>query len=149
MQILVDADSLPGAIKTIIIRAAERKQINLVFVANRYLKLPDKPYITMVTVAKNPDEADNYIVKVVKEGDLVITADIPFADRVISKKAHALDPRGKLFTETNIKTCLATRDLMEQLRKDGLVEGGQGTFNTKDVQLFANQLDRFLTKFAK
>ena len=149
MQIFVDADALPNAIKTIIYRAVERMQINLTLVANRFLHTPNKPNISMVTVAKNPDEADDYIVDKVKADDLVITADIPLADRVINKKAYALDPRGNLYTEANIKSRLATRDLLEQLRKDGIIEGGPSSFNTKDVQQFANQLDRFLTKHIK
>ena len=149
MQIFVDADALPRAVKTIIYRAVERIKINLILVANRHLYTPDEPNISMVTVAKNPDEADDYIVNNVKTGDLIITADIPLADRVINKKAYALDPRGNLYTEANIKSRLATRDLMEQLRKDGIIEGGPSSFNSKDVQLFANQLDRFLTKHNK
>jgi uncharacterized protein len=149
MQILVDADALPNAIKAIIYRAAERRQIKLILVANRYLQTPSKPNISMITVAKNPDEADDYIVKKTKMNDLVITADIPLADRVINKNAYALDPRGNLYTEANIKSRLATRDLMEQLRNDGILEGGPAAFNTKDAQQFANQLDRFLTKHAK
>jgi uncharacterized protein len=149
MQILVDADALPSAIKTIIFRAAERKQIKLTLVANQFLRTPNKPNISMVTVAKKPDEADDYIVDIVKAGDLVITADIPLADRVINKHAYALDPRGELFTESNIKSRLATRDLMEQLRSEGIVEGGPSSFNTKNAQQFANQLDRFLTKHIK
>jgi len=120
MQILVDADALPVAIKTIIFRAAERMKLPLILVANRYLHTPNKPNIKMVTVAKNPDEADDYIVENVQKGDLVITADIPLADRVIHKEAYAIDPRGDLFTEANIKTRLATRDLMEQLRNNGI-----------------------------
>ena len=149
MQILVDADALPNALKSIIFKVAERTGIKLTLVANRHLYTPDKPNISMVTVAKNPDEADDYIVKQTQKGDLIITADIPLADRVIKKEAHALDPRGDLFTEGNIKSRLATRDLMEQLRNEGIVEGGPSSFNSKNVQQFANQLDRFVTKHMK
>ena len=149
MQILVDADALPNVLKSIIFKVAERTGISLTLVANRHLHTPNKPNISMVTVAKNPDEADDYIVKQTQKGDLIITADIPLADRVIKKEAHALDPRGDLFTEGNIKSRLATRDLMEQLRNEGIVEGGPSSFNSKNVQQFANQLDRFITKHMK
>ena len=149
MKIFVDADALPNAVKNIIFRAAERMKLNLILVANRYLHTPDIPNISMVTVAKNPDEADDYIVDNVRIGDLVITADISLADRAINKKAYALDPRGSLYTEANIKSRLATRDLLTQLRNDGIIEGGPSSFNTKNVQQFANQLDRFLTKHKK
>jgi uncharacterized protein len=149
MQILVDADALPNAIKAIIFRAAERTQINLIFVANQFMRIPNKQNISMIKVAKGPDEADDYIVENVRDGDLVITADIPLADRVISKQAYALDPRGELFTEGNIKSRLATRDLMEQLRNEGILEGGPSSYNARNAQLFTNQLDRFLTKHTK
>ncbi len=150
MQIFVDADALPNAIKTIIYRAAERLQLKLILVANRQLYVPQKPNISMIKVAEGPDEADDYIVNSVDVDDLVITADIPLADRIIKKQAYALDPRGNLYTEANIKSRLATRDLMDQLRKDGIIEGGgPSSFNSKDTQQFANQLDRFLTKHSK
>ena len=146
MQIIVDADALPNAIKNIIYRAVERTRLKLTLVANKHLRIPDRPNISMITVGKNPDEADDYIVKIVEKNDLVITADIPLADRVITKNAFVIDPRGTLFTEANIKNRLATRDLMEQLRKEGVIEGGPTAFNSKDTQQFANQLDRFITR---
>jgi uncharacterized protein YaiI (UPF0178 family) len=79
-------------------------------------------------------------------GDLVITGDIPLADRVIQKNGHALDHRGKMFTKDNIKQILAVRDLMQTLRDSGQVTGGPAAITGKDSRQFANSLDRFLTK---
>ena len=95
------------------------------------------------------DVADGHIVDVMSSGDLVVTADIPLAARVVEKGGQALDPRGELLTEANVKTRLATRDFMESLRGSGIETGGPAAFTQKDGQAFANQLDRILTKRRK
>jgi uncharacterized protein len=149
MQILVDADALPNAIKTLLFKAAERVKVRMVLVANEQLRVPMSEYISSLGVPAGFDVADDKIVEMVEPGDLVVTADIPLADRVIHKDATAINPRGTLYTEDNIKERLATRDMLEQLRSDGAVTGGPPPFNQKDVQAFANQLDRFLTRWGK
>ncbi|NIA14394.1 MAG: YaiI/YqxD family protein [Nitrospiraceae bacterium] len=146
MQILVDADALPGAIRLVLFRAAERVRVPLVLVANQSLRVPESAYISSLAAPSGPDGADDRITELVEPGDLVVTADIPLADRVVEKGACALDPRGQLHTEETIKHRLAMRDLMDQLRTDGAITGGPPAFNRKDVQAFANQLDRFLTR---
>jgi len=93
--------------------------------------------------------ADNKIVEMIEEGDLVITADIPLADRVISKNAHAIDHRGELYSKDNIKQYLAMRNLMESIRDMGEITKGPKPFGKKDAELFANQLNMFLQKFIK
>jgi len=85
----------------------------------------------------------------VEEGDLVITADIPLADRVIAKNAHAIDHRGELYSVDNIKQYLAMRNLMDKIRESGEITGGPKPFGQKDAHEFANQLNRFLTKYYK
>ncbi len=82
----------------------------------------------------------------IEEDDLVITADIPLADRVITKKAHAIDHRGKLFSVDNIKQSLAMRNLMQEIRDSGEITKGPAPFSQKDAHEFTNQLNRFLTK---
>ncbi len=93
--------------------------------------------------------ADDRIVAMVQQGDLVITADIPLADRVVDKGGYAIDPRGELYTESNVKHRLAMRNLLNELRNGGIITGGPSSFGRKDVQSFACQLDRFLTKYCK
>jgi hypothetical protein len=106
-------------------------------------------YISSITVSAGFDVADNHIVAMVQQGDLVITADIPLADRVVEKGGYAIDPRGDLYTETNIKHRLAMRNLLDELRNGGMITGGPSSFGRKDIQAFAYQLDRFLTKYCK
>ena len=115
-------------------------------VANVYLRTPKYPTISNIVVSAGPDEADNRIVELVKEGDLIITADIPLADRVVNKNAFALNPRGELYTVENIKSRLAVRDLLDELRSSGVDTGGPSQFSPKDKQLFANEFNKFMTK---
>jgi uncharacterized protein len=149
MQILVDADALPNVIKDILFRAVKRLRIPLTMVANQYVTVEKSKHIKSIVVSSGPDVADDRIVELVQQGDLVVTADIPLADRVIANGAYALDPRGDLYTEENIKDRLATRNLMNELRNGGVIEGGPAGFSRKDRQAFANQLSRFLTKHCK
>jgi uncharacterized protein YaiI (UPF0178 family) len=144
MKILVDADACPRAVKEILFRAVQRQKIQTTLIANQYMRVPMSDYIDSVAVPAGPDEADDRIAELAEEGDLVITADIPLADRVVSKGATALDPRGALLTAANIKERLATRDLLDELRNAALVEGGPSSYGGRDSQAFADQLNQFL-----
>lgn len=146
MKIWVDADSCPVAIREILYRAAERKRIELILVANQQLSLPGSRYIRLVQVSSGFDVADNEIAKRVQEGDLVITSDIPLASEVIDRKGRALSPRGELFTEQNVKSRLNMRDFMDTLRASGIHTGGPPALSRSDRQQFANHLDRMLAK---
>jgi len=147
MKIWVDADACPNVIKDILFRAAERKQLELILVANHFLVTPPSRVIRAVQVPGGFDVADNYIVRQLQKNDLVITADIPLAAEVIAKNAHALNPRGELYTKDNIKDRLAMRDLMDELRSAGQLSGGPSPLGPRDRQDFANALDRFLAKY--
>jgi uncharacterized protein len=146
VQIWVDADACPQVIKDILYRAAERTQIVTTLVANMPLRTPPSPFIKTVRVPKGFDVADHYIVQQLSPGDLVITADIPLAAEAIKRGAHALDPRGDLYSEDNVGERLAMRNLMQELRSTGDIIGGPPAFGSSDRQRFANQLDRFLTR---
>lgn len=149
MKIYIDADACPKIIKEITFRASIRVKANLILVANQYMSTPDSEYITSVVVGNGLNVADDKIVELAEEGDLVITADIPLADRVVEKKAFALNPRGKLYTIDNVKESLAMRNLMTDLRNNGMETSGPPPFTKKDSQEFSNQLDKFLTKYHK
>lgn len=146
MQILVDADACPRPIKEILYRVAKRTHILTTLFANQTLWIPPSPYIRFVQVARGFDEADNTIVKMVEEGDLVITADIPLASAVIEKHGFALNPRGEFYSKENIQQKLSLRNFMQTLRETGAVAGGPSTLNPHDHQHFANALDRFIAK---
>ncbi|MFC1669914.1 YaiI/YqxD family protein [Spirochaetota bacterium] len=146
MKIYVDADACPSAIKDILVRASARLNLPIIFIANEPVKLPASEHIKSIIVNAGPDIADDKIVELVADGDLVISEDIPLADRVIYKEAFVISTRGELYTKENIKQRLATRDLLNDLRNAGVETGGPAPLSPKDIRLFANQLDRFLTK---
>ncbi|MCP4981882.1 MAG: YaiI/YqxD family protein [Gammaproteobacteria bacterium] len=146
MRIWVDGDACPNAIKDILFRAAERSGISLTLIANHEVKVPPSRHIRFLRVASGFDVADNEIVKRLVAGDLVITSDIPLAAEIIENRGRALSPRGELFTSDNIKARLTMRDLMESLRASGIDSGGQAPLSHSDRKLFADQLDRMITR---
>ena len=146
MHIWVDADACPRVIKDILFRVAQRLSIPMVLVANQPLSVPANSSVRAVQVPAGFDVADNYIVQHLSAGDLVITADIPLAAEVIEAEAHALNPRGELYTKNNIKERLMMRDFMTDLRDSGVQTGGPAALSQRDRQDFANSLDRFLAK---
>jgi uncharacterized protein len=146
MQIYVDADACPKVIKEVLFRAAERLQIPLTLVANKRLSHPPSKVIRALQVPQGFDVADSKIVELVAAGDLVITADIPLAAEVIANGGHVLNPRGEFYTLDTIQERLTMRNFMENLRGSGVETGGPPTFNQRDCQTFANQLDKFLAK---
>jgi uncharacterized protein YaiI (UPF0178 family) len=149
MQIWVDADACPKAVKEILYRAAERVEIPLILVANRPLHIPRSPYLRVIQVPLGFDEADHRIVELMQTGDLVVTGDIPLAAAVIEKGGYVLGPRGEQFTEENIRERLAMRNLMDELRSTGLDTGGPAALSKSDRQAFANGLDQLLTRHVK
>jgi uncharacterized protein len=149
MRIYIDADAFPNVIKDVLIRASVRLKVPLCFVANKPMRFEGPANISIIQVPEGPDVADNHIAELVQPGDLVITADIPLADRVVTKGAFALDPRGKLYTQENIKNSLALRGLFKELRDGGMISGGPAAFGKLDRQTFANRLDSFLTRHLK
>jgi hypothetical protein len=146
VRIWVDADACPQVVKEILFRAAERAQVLTTLVANATLRTPSSAFIRSVRVGKGFDVADHWIVQQMQSGDLVITADIPLAAAVIARGAHALDPRGELYSEDNVQERLAVRNLLQELRSTGEILGGPAPFGQSDRQRFANHLDRFLTR---
>lgn len=149
MKIWVDGDACPRVIKEVLYRAADKRQIELVLVANKAMVMPRSRYISSRLVPAGPDVADQEIVKLMAAEDLVITADIPLASLVIEKGGIALDPRGEVYSVENIGARLSMRNFMEELRSSGVETGGAAGFNASDRQTFANQLDRILTSALK
>ena len=146
MKLYIDADALPNMLKPILLRAIDKQQIDTFVVSNKKVTIGNSQYITYIIVDAGADVADNHIIELVKENDLVITADIPLADRTISKNANAIDHRGELYTKDNIKQYLVIRDLMQSIRDSGELTKGPKPFGQKDVQNFANQFNKFLQK---
>lgn len=149
MQIWVDADACPGEVKELLFRAAQRRLVQVTLVANQSLWTPASPYIATVLVSDGANVADRKIVELVSPGDLVVTADIPLAGDVVAKGAHALNPRGELYTDGNVGDRLAMRNLLDEMRGAGHTLRGPSGFTAKDRQTFANELDRWLAKQKK
>ena len=146
MNIWVDADACPKAIKAVICKAAERKKIPTLFVANHFVSVPPSKVIKSLQVAQGFDVADNTIVERMQKDDLVITGDIPLAAEVIANQGIALNPRGTLYDQDNIKDALRRRASAEHRRDLGHASGGPPALDKKVVQQFANGLDRILAK---
>ena len=146
MKIWVDADACPKAVREILFRVAERTATTVTLVANQYLQMPPSRYIKLLQVGAGYDMADNEIVRRLHAGDLAITADIPLASDVIDKGGYVIDPRGELYTRDNIKEVLQMRDFMHTLRASGIDTGGPAALHPRDIQAFANQLDKFLAQ---
>jgi len=149
MKIWIDADACPRVIKEIICRASERLQLPVCLVANKGFARHDSPLVKSVLVQEGFDAADDYIVQHAVPEDLVITADIPLAARIVANGGVALDPRGEVYTEENVGERLSLRDLMMELRSGGLVQGGPAQFSLTDRQRFASALDRLLTRMVR
>lgn len=146
MRILVDADACPRAIKAIIFKAADRTQTTTLLVANQMIYTPPSPYIRAIQVPSGFDVADNEIVQRVQRGDLVITADIPLAAKIVAKGATGLNPRGEFYTTDTVAATLSLRNFMQNLRDSGIVTGGPSPQQARDLRLFAQALDSWLFK---
>ncbi len=146
MKIWIDADACPVPVREMVLRASIRTQTELIFVANSPLPVKRTALVKTVQVSQGFDVADNYISQHVALKDLVITQDIPLAAELVEKGIIALNPRGELYTEDNVRQRLAMRNLAEELRSVGQISGGPNKFSDKDKQNFANSLDRWLQK---
>ena len=149
VRIWIDADACPGEVKDLVFRASRRLEILTTLVANRSMHVPMSSWVRLVQVPPGPDEADLYITEHVGPNDLVITADIPLASAVVEQGAIAINPRGEIYTADNVQERLAVRNLMQELRGSGEIQGGPAQFSVTDRQKFASALDRSLTKLLR
>lgn len=147
MKLWIDADAAPRDVKELIYRVAGRLQITTILVANLPLSVPlDHPFVTAVRVSGGLDVADVYIAEHAGRGDVVVTADIPLAAKLVEAGALVIDPRGTEYTEDNVGERLAGRDLMAELRSGGMIGGGPRPYGPKDRQAFSVALDRVLQR---
>ena len=144
MRIYVDADACP--VKDEVYRVARRYELNVILVSNTWMRIPVEDRLELKVVEDGPDEADDWIVDQVADDDIVISADIPLADRCLKKGAHVLGPRGEPFTEDNIATTLATRDLLTEMRDSGEMIGGPPPFRKQDRSQFLQGLDQIIQR---
>ncbi len=141
-DIYIDADACP--VKQEVFRVAGRHSVRVWVVANSWMKTPTEGDVELVVVGGGFDEADDWIVEHAKPNDIVISADIPLADRCLKAGAHVLGPRGRPFSEDSIGDAMASRELMSQLRDMGEVSGGPPPFDKKDRSRFLQELENLV-----
>ncbi len=139
LHIFVDADACP--VKQEVYRVAQRCRLKVTLVANSWMRIPHDPRITLEVVTGALDAADDWIVGHVGPHDIVVTADIPLANRCLKLGARVISTTGKPFTADNIGQTVAMRDLMSELRDAGVVTGGPAPLTQRDRSLFLQQLD--------
>jgi uncharacterized protein YaiI (UPF0178 family) len=139
LHIFIDADACP--VKNEVYRVAERYCLEVTLVANSSMRVPDDQRITLEVVGNGFDAADDWIVENVKPHDIVITADVLLAGRCLKQGARVLGTSGKPFTEANIGSAIATRDLLSDLRGAGEITGGPPPLTKRDRSLFLQKLD--------
>lgn len=149
MTLWVDGDACPATIKDLIIRTAERLGIMAVFVANKYISLPQSSFLSTRRIGVNPEAVDMHITENAQAGDVAVTQDIPLASALVSRGVTVISTRGVLFTEDNIGERLSIRNFMQNLREAGTLTPGPKEFVQKDGQRFANTLDRVMTRLLK
>jgi uncharacterized protein YaiI (UPF0178 family) len=142
MPVYVDADACP--VKDEVYKVCRRYAVRVFLVANTSLFVPQEDLITMVTVRGGFDAADDWIAEQAGPGDVVVTADIPLAERCLRKGARVLGPKGVPFTEDSIGEALATRALLDMLRQAGQFGGGPAPFAKADRSRFLSKLDEAL-----
>lgn len=146
-RIYVDADACP--VKDEIYRVAIRHNLPVSVVAGNFIRVPDDPLIERVAAGAGMDAADNWIAERVGTGDIVVTNDIPLADRCVKAGAAVLAPTGKAFTEDSIGMALAVRNLMTDLRETGEVTGGPRGFSPRDRSAFLSALDQTIRRLQR
>jgi len=145
--IYIDADACP--VKAEAYRVAERHRIKVFLVSNSFIAIPRDADIERVIVEAGPDVADDWIAERAEPGDIVITADVPLAARVVAKGAEAIAPNGKPFSTASIGMQLATRNLMQGLRDAGEITGGPRPFSPRDRSEFLQALDRSVMRLKR
>ena len=146
-RIWLDADACPRDVKEVVFRASGRTGTAVVLVANKAMFTPaGNALVTMVQVSGGADVADDHIVAHAIAGDLVVTADIPLAARLVPLRVVVIDPRGELLDAENIGERLSVRDFMSDVRDTGVLTGGPRAYSPRDKQRFASALDAALQR---
>jgi uncharacterized protein len=147
IEIFIDADACP--VKEEIYRVGARYGLQIFVVANAAIRVPRSPSIAQIVVGAGADAADDWIAERARPGGVVVTSDIPLADRCIKAGAEVVTPTGKRLTEASIGMALATRDLMDHLRATGETTGGPKAFTPRDRSAFLGALDNAVVRLQR
>jgi uncharacterized protein YaiI (UPF0178 family) len=144
IEIFIDADACP--VKDEAYKVAGRYGLKTYVVANAFMQVPASPLVERVIVDAGPDVADDWIAERAERGDVVVTNDIPLAERVLAKGAAAIRPNGRAFTADSIGAAIATRAIMEQIRSTGEITGGPPPFSQRDRSHFLQAMDEAVNR---
>ncbi len=144
-KIWIDGDACRKAVKEMVFKSGRRLNISIVLVANSYQIVPTSELIQLIVVDKGFDAADQHIIDKVEIHDIVITADIPLAAKVLEKKAIALNPRGEIYNLNNIGSILSLRNFMKEFHDAGTFVGGPAPYGPNDIKKFADSLNRLIS----
>lgn len=144
MRIFIDADACP--VKDEAYKVAARYGLKVFVVSNSFIRVPASPLIEQRVVEAGPDVADDWIAAEAEAGDIVVTNDIPLADRVLKAGAAAIAPNGRIFTLDSIGAALAQRAILEHIRSTGDVTGGPKPFAAADRSRFLQALDEAVNR---
>jgi uncharacterized protein YaiI (UPF0178 family) len=144
IEIFIDADACP--VKEEVYRVAQRYGLKTWVVSNSFIMIPAHPRVERVIVAAGPDIADDWIAERARPGDMVVTNDIPLAERVLAAGACAIAPNGRVFTRDSIGSAIAQRAVMEQIRSTGGMTGGPAPFGKADRSRFLQALDEAINR---
>lgn len=147
MIVYIDADACP--VKDEAIRVAQRHKAPVKLVCDGGLMRRREPDVELVIVPSGADAADDWIAEQIGAGDLCVTGDIPLAARCLDKGASAINHRGEPFTRDNIGAALAMRDLMKDLREQGVMGGGRRGFSPKDRSAFLNGMEQAVQRIKR
>ena len=147
LHIYIDADACP--VKDETYKVAQRYGLQVTLVANSFMRIPSGDWIKLVVVDKGLDEADDWIAEQAGKDDIVITGDIPLAARCLDNGARVLGHKGRAFTPDNVTEALATRQLLAQLRDQGVMMGGPPPFEKKDRSLYLQKLDQIVNEIKR
>lgn len=147
LNLYIDADACP--VKGEVCRVAKRYHLNVTFVSNSWMRIPAQEAVELVVVGDQFDAADQWIVEHATKDDIVVTSDIPLASLCVKNGARVLAPSGQPFSAANVGGALATRDLMKDLRAEGLVSGGPPPFQTRDRSRFLERLDQLIQQIKR
>ena len=139
--IYVDGDACP--VREEIYRVATRLglDVRVVYNGSRPLRPPGLPNVRMILVGDASDAADDWIAEHIGTGDVCVTSDIPLASRCLAGGARVIAPNGRVWTQSNIGSALAGRELSRHLRELGVGTHGPAALTKADRSRFLSALD--------
>ncbi|MGY6570302.1 MAG: YaiI/YqxD family protein [Salinarimonas sp.] len=147
LTLYIDADACP--VKDECYRVAARHRARVRLVSNRMIAAPRDPQIERVVVAEGLDKADDWIAERAAPGSVVVTADIPLADRCVKAGALVVSPKGTIIDEGSVGMALASRNLMTDLREAGQQTGGPAPFGPRDRSRFLQSLESAMRRTSR